>query len=1153
MSAITKMSIQGVRSFGAEANDRQMMEFFCPLTLILGPNGSGKTTIIECLKYATTGEMPPGAGKGAMFVHDPKVARESEVKAQVKLQMKDMAGKDMTVTRSFVAVQTASVGLSYWHVAGSLKFKAQVKLQMKDMAGKDMTSHPIICGSADSVINSVILSPGESNWPLSEGKALKERFDEIFAATRYIKALDSIRKQRVEQQGEVKIHNSALKYLKQNKDKAEEIKDNMERIKTKLSVSVDSIRNLTEQLEAVQTDIDEREQQAHDYQQLQTQDDRLADDCVQLRARCSTLRDNINAPYEGSTVELQRDIEQFETRLGRHRSSLLKQEEQLNKLSRERSKLGEQKSQLLLQQGKLETEAEQHKQQLNNRENQIHDIASEYELSGYAVKGLADSAIQRFTQQLHELAVAAQANSKTTKTDIDEREQQAHDYQQLQTQDDRLADDCVQLRARCSTLRDNINAPYEGSTVELQRDIEQFETRLGRHRSSLLKQEEQLNKLSRERSKLGEQKSQLLLQQGKLETEAEQHKQQLNNRENQIHDIASEYELSGYAVKGLYDSAIQRFTQQLHELAVAAQANSKTMKAEFEEKEAELQRQIDSFRDKKTRLQQEEQMKGDTAKRNVKELHSLGEELSRVDASKGKLEHLDKQLRQAESELRAADEASNIEELKADVQKLQSDKAELEKRASNLDTEMGQLHTQSKTRTELDMLRKEKTDKEDTIRKIRDRHEDTIVHLLGHFPTENVNSALQDYIGHQAAGMQRATRGLNETRNKMAACTANRNVLKEQVDKKDKDLRNLEEKIYEACGSQDFDASMEALNTSVGALQDEKGALTGARHLYSKFVKDLRRKAACPLCRRAFPEPRDVDELVQDLNNKLRLVPNQLDMKEKAIAEQQVKYGTLLQLKPQKEQMATLSQKEVPALRQTMREMSTIRSDFASRSIRRRRASTRSRWTSRSPESVQADVILMDRCHDDVRRLESKIATMSARIVGAEVIQEKEDVQVKLRTLGVQLDGKREQIEKQQDGVQALRAAVNDLNTARLQVTYLSSGRNGRLEESREQVADIEAQLEHAAADTAATQQRMDDMRTELSSQQVRQRELQDSLEVRRLEEEEKEKVDARRKLEKQIGELDRQSFSAGLIRRLQQKREKLRMEKHSTQGRGWL
>ena len=39
-------------------------------------------TIIECLKYASTGEHPINT-KGGAFVHDPKLARDFEVKARV--------------------------------------------------------------------------------------------------------------------------------------------------------------------------------------------------------------------------------------------------------------------------------------------------------------------------------------------------------------------------------------------------------------------------------------------------------------------------------------------------------------------------------------------------------------------------------------------------------------------------------------------------------------------------------------------------------------------------------------------------------------------------------------------------------------------------------------------------------------------------------------------------------------------------------------------------------------------------------------------------------------------------------------------------------------------------------------------------------------
>ena len=105
MSRLHKMSIQGIRSFGNRDQDTQVITFFSPLTVIVGPNGSGKTTIIECLKYMATGIMPPGAKTGGAFVHDPKVAHDTEVRGQIRLLFQDVTGHNVQVQRTLVATQ----------------------------------------------------------------------------------------------------------------------------------------------------------------------------------------------------------------------------------------------------------------------------------------------------------------------------------------------------------------------------------------------------------------------------------------------------------------------------------------------------------------------------------------------------------------------------------------------------------------------------------------------------------------------------------------------------------------------------------------------------------------------------------------------------------------------------------------------------------------------------------------------------------------------------------------------------------------------------------------------------------------------------------------------------------------------------------------
>ena len=107
MASINKLSIRGVRAFSPD-DQEQVVEFYFPLTIICGQNGCGKTTIIESLKFALSGSMPPGGATrsaGQSFVHDPRSIGQSTVKANVKLRFTNKAGKSMVVIRSMEVTQ----------------------------------------------------------------------------------------------------------------------------------------------------------------------------------------------------------------------------------------------------------------------------------------------------------------------------------------------------------------------------------------------------------------------------------------------------------------------------------------------------------------------------------------------------------------------------------------------------------------------------------------------------------------------------------------------------------------------------------------------------------------------------------------------------------------------------------------------------------------------------------------------------------------------------------------------------------------------------------------------------------------------------------------------------------------------------------------
>ncbi|KAI5467417.1 major facilitator superfamily-domain-containing protein [Mariannaea sp. PMI_226] len=273
MSKIDKLSISGVRSFSPAV--REAIQFNTPLTLIVGYNGSGKTTIIECLKYATTGELPPNS-KGGAFIHDPKLCGEKEVMAQVKLQFRSINDRQ--------------------HLTKTLD--CSLVAQLDEIIPERLGVSPAILDA--------------SLWPLSEPAALKKRFDEIFEAMKYTKAIDNLkvlRKKQVEQLA----HNKRMKALQS------EIESSRETYKIR------SIR------ETANTHLEIREQ----LEELKSTIEELHDDDASLENNLAHYEDRMNS-NKSQYNELQRELAQSRKDLsgrlaeqGKHQSDKDKYERQL--------------------------------------------------------------------------------------------------------------------------------------------------------------------------------------------------------------------------------------------------------------------------------------------------------------------------------------------------------------------------------------------------------------------------------------------------------------------------------------------------------------------------------------------------------------------------------------------------------------------------------------------------------------------------------------------------------------------------------------------------------------------------------------------------------------------------------------------------------
>lgn len=236
MTTIERLGLLGIRSYGPDKET--FIRFNKPLTIILGRNGSGKSTIIEAVKMATTGETPPNGERGAAFIHDPRIDNETETKAKIRLMFSNARGDQYVVSRQFqLTLKRVPRGVGY-----KPEFKTLAQhIKRMDGGNRGCTATyrcndlnallPEFMHVSKPILNNVIfVHQEESLWPLGDPKDLKKKFDEIFAATRYTKALDTIRKFRKDQAAELKTVGVELMHFEEKVQALEKVRAEVDAI-----------------------------------------------------------------------------------------------------------------------------------------------------------------------------------------------------------------------------------------------------------------------------------------------------------------------------------------------------------------------------------------------------------------------------------------------------------------------------------------------------------------------------------------------------------------------------------------------------------------------------------------------------------------------------------------------------------------------------------------------------------------------------------------------------------------------------------------------------------------------------------------------------------------------------------------------------------
>ncbi|CAN1334273.1 DNA repair protein RAD50 [Linum perenne] len=415
MSTVDKMLIKGIRSFDPE--NKHVITFFKPLTLIVGSNGAGKTTIIECLKVACTGELPPNARNGHSFVHDPKVAGETETKGQIKLRFKTAAGKDVVCIRSFQLTQKASK-LEYKAIESVLQTinphtgeKVCLSYRCADMDREI----PALMGVSKAVLENVIfVHQDEANWPLQDPSSLKKKFDDIFSATRYTKALEVIKKLHKDQAQEIKAYKLKLENLQTLKDSAYKLRESISQDQEK----TESLKIQIQDLQSIKQNVDGRIQETKSkLEELRKLHEQISTKGAARRVLVDQMEQQLSALDSEITDDDEELIswkKTFDSRVATFNTKISKLSREIEDADKKASNLRKTIKESIEEIGRLGSEADAHTSVKNERDSTIRELCAKYNAGSLHDTPLTDEMALNLTDCL-------ETRSMNLKKDLQEK------------------------------------------------------------------------------------------------------------------------------------------------------------------------------------------------------------------------------------------------------------------------------------------------------------------------------------------------------------------------------------------------------------------------------------------------------------------------------------------------------------------------------------------------------------------------------------------------------------------------------------------------------------------------------------------------------------------------------------------------------------
>lgn len=235
-----------------------------------------------------------------------------------------------------------------------------------------------LLGVSKSVLSDVIFCHQEdSNWPLSESKVLKEKFDQLFGSMGYVKALKRIKDDRNEYVASKKECEGELRLFAEQKEQNEVYLKELNKNETNLKMLKEQAAQFAAELQPIAdqlSDITKKEKIIID---MEKEISLLEGQSNGLKTTIQQLKRTIREPFKGTEAELRKQIDEFISDISAKKEKLTNDQEELNGVESKLTQMGVKMNKLSVCKGKLAAKQAKLKDDIEKLKGVVKRIPSE--------------------------------------------------------------------------------------------------------------------------------------------------------------------------------------------------------------------------------------------------------------------------------------------------------------------------------------------------------------------------------------------------------------------------------------------------------------------------------------------------------------------------------------------------------------------------------------------------------------------------------------------------------------------------------------------------------------------------------------------------------------------------------------------------------